>query len=256
MTCLMAALGVCIGICAGLLGAGSSIFTILLFVHLAGLPMSSAVATSLVVVAGTSVVALASYSRAGAVMWRAGAAFSVASMTGAFLGGRVSAWLPARTLLVVFAMAMAVAAIAMLRRCPLPAREGEDTPRASWLAIAAAGLPLGGLTGLVGLGGGFAVLPILVFCAGTPLRAAVGTTLLVVVLNTLAGLAGHLPHPAIDWRLACCVGAAASVGSLLGARLAARMDTTTLRRAFGVLMLLTAVALVVRAALSASTGRG
>jgi uncharacterized membrane protein YfcA len=247
----IALLGACIGLGTGLLGAGASILTVLVLVHLAGLPVQTAITTSFVVVAATSVVALVPYSRAGAVMWRSGAAFSLASMAGAFVGGHVSARVPARLLLAIFAMAVACAGIGMLRK-GRPSRpplldEYASAPGKSWMAMAAAGLPLGGLTGLVGLGGGFAVLPMLVLWAGTPVRAAVGTTLFVVALNTVAGLAGHLPHPAIDWRLAGYLGAAASAGSLLGARLARRIDTVTLRRAFGVLLLAMAVALLGRA---------
>jgi len=255
MLAWIALLGVCVGVGTGLLGAGASILTVLLLVHVVGLPMATAVTTSLVVVAATSTVALVPYSRAGHVMWRSGAAFSVASMTGAFVGGRVSAWLPARALLVIFALAMVCAAVGMLRKAGAPPLgDRPSTPRMSWMAMAAAGLPLGGLTGLVGLGGGFAVLPMLVLWAGTPVRAAVGTTLLVVVMNTLAGLAGHFPHPAIDWRLAGYLGVAASAGSLLGARLGRRIDTRTLRRAFGVLLLAVAIVLLGKAGYDRADG--
>jgi uncharacterized membrane protein YfcA len=240
-------LGAGVGIGTGLLGAGASIVTVLVLAGVAGLPMASAVSTSLVVVAATSIVALVPYARAGDVMWRSGAAFSLASMAGAFVGGRVSTWLPARVLLVIFALAVTCAAFGMLRRGRPPSLGTTPGTRTSWPAMAAAGLPLGGLTGLVGLGGGFAVLPLLVLWAGTPVRAAVGTTLFVVVMNTLAGLAGHLPHPAIDWRLAGYLGVSASIGSLLGARLARRFDASILRRAFGVLLLVVAVVLLASA---------
>lgn len=242
--CFIAALSTCIGIAAGLFGVGTSVFTVLLLMHVAGLSIGSAVTTSLVVVGATSAVALVPYSRAGAVMWRAGAAFAVASMIGAFVGGRASAWMPTRALLAVFATAMVVAAVAMLwTPRPRSSRE-ERRSNPSALAVAAAGLPIGGVTGLVGLGGGFAVLPLLVLFTSTPVRSAVGTTLLVVALNTLAGLAGHFPHPAVAWRLALCVGAAASAGSLLGARLGKRFDTRLLRRAVAGVMFAAAFAVL------------
>jgi len=242
--CLIVALSACIGVAAGLLGAGTSILTVLLLVHVAGLPIGSAIATSLVVVAAMSVVALVPYSRARAVMWRAGGAFSVSSMIGAFVGGRMSAWLPARVLLAIFATTMVVAAIAMLWS-PRP-RSGERAGGSRRvLAVAAAGLPLGGLTGMVGLGGGFAVLPLLVLFTSTPVPSAVGTTLFVVTMNTLAGLAGHLPHAAVQWRLAAGLSVVGSAGSLLGARLGKRIDARVLRRGFAAVMLATAFALLV-----------
>jgi len=99
---------------------------------------------------------------------------------------------------------------------------------------------------MVGLGGGFAVLPLLVLPAGTPLTSAVGTTIFVVAMNTLAGLAGHLPRAAIEWRLAASLGVAASAGSLLGARLARRIDPKLLRRAFALATIATALAMLGR----------
>ncbi|HEX8791852.1 MAG TPA: sulfite exporter TauE/SafE family protein [Polyangiaceae bacterium] len=241
----IAALGTCIGVAGGLLGVGTSVFTVLLLIHVAGLSMGSAVSTSLVIVAATSGVALIPYCRAGAVMWRAGAAFSVASMTGAFVGGLASGWMPTRAVVAIFSMAMVAAAIAMLWTPRPRASEDERGSNPSMLAVAAAGLPIGGMTGLVGLGGGFAVLPLLVLFTSTPLRSAVGTTLLVVALNTLAGLAGHFPHAAVAWRLAVCVGVAASAGSLLGARLGRGVDLRVLRRVCAAVMIVAAAAVLV-----------
>jgi uncharacterized membrane protein YfcA len=244
---LIAALGVCIGLTAGLLGAGSSVLTVLLLVHVAGLPIGTAVTTSLVVVAATSVAGLLHYSRTGDVMWKTGAGFSVTSMSGAFLGGRLSVGIPARVLLATFAMATVVAAVAMFRGSRPAAMPGARRSRLSFLAVAGAGVPLGGFTGLVGLGGGFAVLPLLVLLGGTPVRAAVGTTLLVVVMNTMAGLAGRLPHPVVDWRLAGYLAVAASIGSVLGAKVSERIDASVLRRIFAAVMLAIAVVLLGRA---------
>ncbi len=246
----IALLGVCVGLGAGLLGAGSSFLTTLLLLDVARLPVASALPTSLVVVGATSVVALVPYSRARAVLWRVCAAFGAASTVGAFVGGRASGLLPPRALLVVFGVTMAVAAIAMLRGRPPRA---SARPRASPWLLAGAGLLLGGLTGLVGVGGGFAVLPLLVVWRGVPMREAVGTTLLVVVLNTLAGLAGHLPHPPVDWRLAGYLGCATMAGALAGAWLHARVRTTVLRRAFAVALLATAVGVALHAAVPWNT---
>ncbi|MDB4937989.1 MAG: hypothetical protein JWP87_4961 [Labilithrix sp.] len=243
MLWLIAALGTCIGIAAGLLGAGASIFTVLLFIHVVGLDLTTAVITSLAVVAVMCVVGLIPYARAGAVMWKAGVGFSLASMTGAYLGGRISGLIPTKALMAIFVLAMIAAAAAMLLKRPLPANVETRPSRQHVPAVAVGGLLLGTLTGTVGLGGGFAVVPLLVILVHTPMRLAVGTSLLVIEMNTLAGLAGHLPHlAAIDWRLASCVAIAASVGSLAGAKVGKRMNAGTLRRAFGILMLVGAIA--------------
>jgi uncharacterized membrane protein YfcA len=241
------ALGAGIGVAAGILGAGPSILTVLLLEHGSGLDIGRAIGTSLVVVAAMSLVALVPYALEHAVMWRAALCFGIGSMTGAYLGGRASALIPQKVLLVVFLLAMVVAAIAMLWQAP-PADEGEPRARPVQVAVlAAGGLLVGALTGLVGLGGGFAVVPLLVVFARAPVRAAVGTSILVIALNTLAGLAGRLPHPSVDWRIAAYLGLAESAGSLAGARLAERISARTLRRAFAGLML--AAALFMLAAL-------
>jgi uncharacterized protein len=239
---LVAALGICIGLAAGLLGAGASIFTLLVFIHVAGLDLHTAVTTSLVVVALMSIIAVIPYARTHAVLWKAGVGFSLASMTGAYLGGRISAHIPSKTLMIVFALTMMVAAAAMLvKRAHLHVSNSRPS-RQHVPALAIAGFLIGGLTGTIGLGGGFAVVPLLVLLVHAPMRLAVGTSLFVIAMNTLAGLAGHFPAMTIDWRLALYVTLTASVGSLFGAKLGKRIDADVLRRAFAVLMLAGAVA--------------
>jgi len=240
----IAVLGACIGVTAGVVGAGPSILTVLLLQHGAGLDLGGAIATSLVVVALMSLVALVPYAWAHAVLWRVALGFGVASMAGAFLGGRVSKLIPSSVLLVIFLLAMVVAAVAMLWPHP-PLDEAESPPeRHSVGVLALAGLLLGGVTGLVGLGGGFAVVPLLVVFARAPVRAAVGTSILVIAMNTLAGLVGHLPHPAVDWRIAVYLGLAESAGSLVGVRVARRVSANALRHAFAAIMLVSALFLL------------
>ncbi len=240
----VALLGVGIGVTAGLVGAGPSILTVLLLQHAVGLGIVRAITTSLVVVALMSLVALVPYALSGAVLWADALGFGLASTTGAFLGGRVSTLVPAKALLVIFLLAMVVAAVAMLWE-RTPAAERTARARGHYLAVlAVGGLLVGSLTGLVGLGGGFAVVPLLVLFARAEVRSAVGTSILVIAMNTLAGLAGHLPHLAVDWRIAAYLGVAESAGSLVGARFAGRVSATALRRAFaGIMLVLAAVML-------------
>ena len=237
----VAAIGAGIGVLAGIVGAGPSILTVLLLERAGGLQLGSAIVTSLVVVALMSLVALIPYARAGAVLWRAAAGFGLASMAGAYLGGRVSTLIPASILLVIFLLAMVAAAIAMLWERP-PPPEPEPRRRLRDVAVlAVAGLLVGSLTGLVGLGGGFAVVPLLVLFAGAPVRSAVGTSILVIAMNTLAALAGHFPHLPVDWRVAAYLGISESAGSLVGARVAGHVGAGALRRAFAGIMLAAAV---------------
>lgn len=240
-TSLLLALGVCIGVAAGLLGAGPSLLTVLLLTTAGGLELRSAITTALVVVAGMSLVAFIPYAKAHEVVWRAAVVFGVASMAGAVVGGRVSSLIPARVLLVVFLLAMLVAAGAMVwERSPRPNAD-LGTPKPYAARMAAGGLLLGALTGMVGLGGGFAIVPLLVLFARTPMRSAIGTSILIIAMNTLAGLAGHLPHLAVDWRIAATLGIAESLGGLAGVRLGNRLSVKVLRYAFASFMLAAAV---------------
>jgi uncharacterized membrane protein YfcA len=240
MLYLSAALGIVIGIVAGLFGAGTSILTMLVFLHVVRLDHHTAAATSLVVVAWMSMIAIVPYARAGAVMWRTSAEIGLASIAGAFLGARVSRVMPARFFVLVFVLALVTAATAMLlrRRSPHDARAWPSRRRRP--AVIAAGLLVGSVTGTVGLGGGFALVPILVLLAEAPMGAAVGTSLVVTVMNTAAGLAGHLPRPPVVWPLAIATASAASIGTLAGAKLGKRVTSAALHRIFAILLFVVA----------------
>jgi uncharacterized membrane protein YfcA len=138
-------------------------------------------------------------------------------------------FVPASALLVAFAVVMCVAAAAMLRDRP----DMSDAVRAPTRRLVAVGLAVGVVTGLVGAGGGFLLVPALVLLGGLPMCAAVGTSLVVIAMQSFAGLAGHLAGTPIDWRLAATVTAAAVAGALVGGRLTAKVDPGALRRGFG-----------------------
>ncbi|MFF9147681.1 sulfite exporter TauE/SafE family protein [Streptomyces sp. NPDC014861] len=233
MTALVVAASVLVGVSLGVLGGGGSILTVPILVHLAGQDPKEAIATSLFVVGVTSLVALAPHARARRVRWRTGLVLGAFSMAGAYAGGRAAALVPGTALLVAFALMMLATAFAMLRgprqgREP-KARRGGPKP---W-HIAVEGLAVGAVTGFVGSGGGFLVVPVLVLLGGLRMSAAVGTSLLVIAMNSFAGLAGHLSGATLDPWLALTVTGAAVAGSLAGARLAGRVPQDGLRTAFG-----------------------
>ncbi|MFE1348745.1 sulfite exporter TauE/SafE family protein [Streptomyces sp. NPDC058757] len=233
MTALIVAASLLIGVSLGILGGGGSILTVPILVYLAGQDTKEAIATSLFVVGVTSLAALVPHARAHRVRWRTGLFFGAFSMAGAYGGGRLAEYIPGTALLIAFALMMLATAYAMLRR-PRPA--GEPKARRGDLPlkhIAVEGLLVGAVTGLVGSGGGFLVVPALALLGGLPMGIAVGTSLLVIAMKSFAGLAGHLSGVTIDWGLALTVTAAAVLGSLAGARLAGRIPQDALRKAFG-----------------------
>ncbi|MEU9509372.1 sulfite exporter TauE/SafE family protein [Micromonospora sp. NPDC048170] len=229
---LTVGLAVLIGISLGLLGGGGSILAVPLLVYVADLPAKEAIATSLLVVGVTSAVGVLPHKRAGRIRWRTGLLFGVAGMAGAYVGGRLGEFVPAGVLLTGFALMMLATAIAMIRgRRPAA---GRPAPRELPVRrVVLDGVVVGLVTGLVGAGGGFLVVPALALLGGLPMPVAVGTSLVVIAMKSFAGLAGYLSSVSIDWGLAAAVTAAAVVGSLLGGRLAGRVPEDVLRKVFG-----------------------
>ncbi|MFE0700966.1 sulfite exporter TauE/SafE family protein [Streptomyces sp. NPDC058872] len=234
MTALVIAASLLVGVSLGVLGGGGSILTVPILVYLAGQDTKEAIATSLFVVGVTSLAALVPHARAHRVRWRTGLLFGAFSMVGAYGGGRLAEYVPGTLLLVSFALMMLATAAAMLRK-PRPGREKARRAHADLPLkhIAVEGLVVGAVTGLVGSGGGFLVVPALAVLGGLPMGVAVGTSLLVIGMKSFAGLAGHLSGVEVDWGLALLVTAAAVVGSLVGGRLAGRIPQDALRTAFG-----------------------
>ncbi|WP_229402331.1 sulfite exporter TauE/SafE family protein [Micromonospora okii] len=223
---------VLIGVSLGLLGGGGSILAVPLLAYVAGLPTREAIATSLLVVGVTSAVAVLPHARAHRVRWRTGLTFGLAGMAGAYVGGRLAAFVPPALLLTGFAVMMLATATAMIRG--RRSAEGRPAPRELPLArVLLDGVAVGLVTGLVGAGGGFLVVPALALLGGLPMPVAVGTSLVVIAMKSFAGLAGYLSGVSVDWGLAVAVTVSAVVGSLLGGRLAGRVPADLLRAAFG-----------------------
>ncbi|NDK30275.1 sulfite exporter TauE/SafE family protein [Nesterenkonia haasae] len=235
---LTAGLAVLIGVSLGLLGGGGSILAVPLLAYVAGLPPQEAIAGSLFVVAVTSMVGLINHARRGHVRWRIGAFFGTASMVGAFAGGLLGGRLPGTVLMVAFALMMVATSAAMLRRRKTQvAGTNGQRHHARW-RILLDGLVVGFITGMVGAGGGFLVVPALALLAGLSMPAAVGTSLMVIAMKSVAGLAGYLTVVSLDWGLILMVTVAAVLGALAGSRFTDRVPETRLRQSFGVFVLI------------------
>jgi len=239
------ALAVLIGISLGFFGGGGSILAVPLLVYVFGLGPKEAIASSLVIVGLASASGAVQHRRAGNVRPKEGMLFGVAGMAGAYTGGRASELLDGGLLLLLFAAMMLLTATGMWRG-RRGAAVGGDDDRRSPVKLALQGLAVGGFTGLVGAGGGFLIVPALALWAGLPMAAAVGTSLLIIVLNCASGLVGYLSHVRIDPLLVAGVSATAIAGSFVGSRLATRIEPAKLRRAFSVFVMAMACFILVR----------
>jgi uncharacterized membrane protein YfcA len=241
------AAGVVIGAVVGLLGGGGAILTLPLLVIAYGVDPRGATTTSLAVVAA-SLVGLAVHGRAGLVRWGTGGLVGGLGTVAAVGGSLLSAAVPGRVLLVLFAGLLVVAGVAMLRprREPAPAARAR-LPR--WAAVLLVASGIGLVTGFLGVGGGFLVVPALVLLLEVPMGQAVGTSLLVLLINALAGLGTRLlvPFPGVDLPVTLLVTAGAAAGAAAGALVSHRTPAAALRRLLGGLVLAAAVATLVQA---------
>lgn len=250
MTVALAAtllLSVVIGLSLGLLGGGGSILTVPILTYVAGLDPKEAIAASLFVVGATSAVSAIAHARNGRVKWRTGLVFGAAGMAGAFLGGLLGGHIPGTILMIAFALMMVATSIAMIRGRKNKAQgvttHNDELPV---LKVIIEGLVVGLVTGLVGAGGGFLVVPALALLGGLAMPVAVGTSLVVIALKSFAGLGGYLTSVSLDWGLVGAVTVAAIVGSVLGSRLAGRIPEAALRQGFGIFVLVMGVFVLVQ----------
>lgn len=242
--------GAVIGLALGLLGAGGSILAVPALVYGVGRPLSAAIPASLAVVALSSLGGVLPRERRQAVQWRIAGVFGAAGVPAAFAGTALGSLIPQRWLFLAFAALMAVVAVRMLRGGDEPTgacrtREGGIDWRSCLPKSLLAGLGVGLLTGLFGVGGGFVIVPALSLLLGLGAQQAVATSLAVVFINSVAGLTAHASSVGgIDWTVLALFAAASLTVSLLAARLAPRLlPAATIRRWFAYVVL--AVAAVV-----------
>ncbi len=233
-----------IGLSLGLIGGGGSIITVPVLVYVLGVEPHRAIAMSLAVVGSTALVGTFLHHRRGSVAWRTGMLFAGSGILSAYLGSRLTRLVSPPVLLLLFAALMLVVATVMLmRRDPDP----DAPPRAPSLPRSAlAGLGVGFLTGFLGVGGGFLIVPALVVFGGLGMKAAIGTSLLVIAVNCAAGFAGHLAAGDIDWKLTGLVTVLAVGGALVGTALSHRFHPSGLRRLFAWFVVLVALFLILR----------
>lgn len=223
-----------------MLGGGGSILTVPVLVYVLGYSVKTAIPMSLAVVGLTSVAGVVGHARAGTVHWRAALAFGPPAVVGAFGGAHLGLVVSPRLQLTIFAVIMLLAAGSMwfgqLLWMRGGAPPGAPAPRPlAMVGILGAGVGL--LTGLIGIGGGFLYVPALVLLAGLDMRAAVGTSLVLITLSAASGFARYSGAVALDWVAIGGFTALAFVGVWVGAGLVRHLSQQALRRGFALLVL-------------------
>ena len=236
------AVGAVVGAVVGLVGAGGAIIAVPALVYLVGLDPDDAVPTSLIVVGLSSLAGLLPRLRTG-IDWKLVAILGVAGFPASWAGAAVGKLLAPDVLMLLFAAIMVVAGLRMLlsgRAEQHPSGSADRQPGTVPKALAV-GLAVGFLTGLLGVGGGFLLIPALTLFLRLPMQQAVGTSLAVIAVNSASGLSAHLAGLAIDWTLTLSFAAVAVAASLAAARFSRRLDDRLVSRGFAVLVLLIAV---------------
>jgi hypothetical protein len=236
---LLAAL---IGLSLGLMGGGGSILTVPIFVYVLGFTPKEAIAMSLAVVGTTSLFGALNHWRAGNVNVRVALLFGGVAMIGTYLGARLAVFISGAVQLTLFGLVMLVSAFFMFRsRPPVEAPDRPERAGVTLGLIAIQGIAVGLLTGVVGVGGGFLIVPALVLLGGLPMKQAIGTSLLVIAFNSASGFVGYLGQVHVAWGVMGAFTAIAVAGIFVGAWLVRFVSQATLKRAFAVFLVLMGV---------------
>lgn len=231
-----------IGFTLGLIGGGGSIVTVPVLVYVLGVDAHSAIGMSLAVVGVTSLVGTAVHARRGNVDYRTGVSFGSTGIVGALAGSRLTHLLSPQALLITFATLMLVIATAMLLR------KQQDAPGSGgslWKTVMA-GLAVGVLTGFLGVGGGFLIIPALLLFGGLGMKEAVGTSLMVIAINCAAGFLGHIEQSRLPLGLTAAVTAIAAAGTVGGTALSQRVSAEALGRGFAIFVIVVAIFLIIK----------
>lgn len=248
--------GAATGIVLGLFGSGGSIIALPALMYLLGVEAKSAIAMSLGIVAVTATITAVDHWRNRNVDLRVAVVFGLFGVIGTFAGAKVGVVTPVVVQLVLFALVMYAAAWRMLKPALVPqlATAGGLPPPERVVEvrmghIAAHGIGVGVLTGVVGVGGGFLIVPALALLSGLRMKLAIGTSLAIVAAKSYAGFFGYLGAVPIDWNVMASFTAVTIAGSFAGTRIAHRFSQETLKRGFGGFLVIVATYILIKSAL-------
>ena len=236
-----------VGLVLGLLGSGGSILTVPVLVYLVGEPNKLAIAESLGIVTVVSVVGALPFVYRRQVSWRSVLLFGLPGMGGAYMGAWGSQFMTGALQLALFAAVMLGAAVMMYRR-PAPPPPGESTARAYW-KVMLDGLGVGVLTGIVGVGGGFLIVPALVLLGGLPMHLAIGTSLFIISVKSVSGFVKYVDvlgeaGLTMHWDLMVVFSLLGIVGSFVGGKVGSYVPQARLKRGFALFLVVMGIAIL------------
>lgn len=229
-----------IGMTLGLLGAGGSILTVPVLIFILQRPEKLAIAESLAIVGSIAMLGAIPYALRAQVHWRSVFFFGLPGMLGACIGGSCSYYISGPVQLMLFSVVMLVVACFMLFG-PFPFERFISSQQAIWVTILE-GFLLGCLTGLIGVGGGFLIVPALMILSKLPMSLAIGTSLGIITMNSLAGFIQQLfslnaLQMHVDWKVIVMISVAGILGSFVGILIGKKIPQIYLRKFFGVSIL-------------------
>ncbi len=248
-------LAVGIGLSLGLIGGGGSILAVPILIYVLDIQPKAAIAMSLVIVGTVSLIGVIPHWHQGHVNVKTAAIFTPVAMVGAFLGARLASlpWITGTIQLICFGVVMVLASALMIRDPGVKSPPQESSrilsqphPKHHWLTIPLEGLGVGVLTGFVGVGGGFAIIPALVLFRNLPIKEAIGTSLLIIAFKSAAGFVGYLNQVTLSWNLVLTFTLAAALGTVIGAWLTQKIEANHLQKGFGYFVLLVATFILIK----------
>lgn len=249
-----------IGISLGLIGGGGSILTVPVLVYLFGVEPILATAYSLFIVGSTSLIGAVPKFKQGLINIKTAIIFGIPSIIAVFATRKFIVpnipdvvfrigdfdFTKALLMMLLFAILMLVASISMIRKKTVVAEESILQQKFNYPLILVEGVIVGTLTGLVGAGGGFLIIPALVLLSKLPMKQAVGTSLLIIAAKSLIGFTGDLSHYTMDWKLLSIVTAIAIVGIFLGNWLNKKVSSEKLKKGFGWFVLVMGIYIIIK----------
>jgi uncharacterized membrane protein YfcA len=247
---IFALIGACvIGLSLGLIGSGGSILTVPVLVYLVDQPEKIAIAGSLVIVGSIAIIGAIPYIRQRLVDWNTVWLFGVPGMLGTYAGAWISVYLSGLMQLAIFAVVMLLASYFMLR--PQTNIEAKSEHQRKTLKITIDGLVVGVITGIVGVGGGFLIVPALVLLGGLSMRNAIASSLVIIALKSFSGFIKYLDvlnqeGLSLDWQVIGIMVVLGGLGSAVGNKIANKVAQDKLKKYFGIFLIIMGIYILIR----------